>query len=282
MVCTSPITLKHKPDMKFRCRKCLSCQITKRQEWAMRAVIESREHEANSFITLTFAPEYIPPSGVSVRDLQLFFKRLRKAIYPVKIKYLACGEYGEKLKRPHYHALIFGYDFPDKKYFGKTKRGELIYRSELLEKCWTYGISSVGALTHASASYVAGYIHKKYNNKKDLEWKHYTQEDTTIANKEFNLCSHGLAKAFYERNEEQLHNHNYIVYNGKKYGFFEYYNNLSRNSDKERYKIIKERRKKHIKEYTKDECIALDYVLKQKHSKKRSLEDEKKAYITQS
>lgn len=242
----------------------------------MRAVIESREHTANSFITLTFAPEHIPESGVSVRDLQLFFKRLRKEIHPTKIKYLACGEYGEKLKRPHYHALIFGYDFPDKKYFSRTKKGELIYRSELLEKCWTFGLSSVGALTHASASYVAGYIHKKYNAKKEDEWKHYTQEDTTIANKEFNVCSHGLAREFYNRNEEQLHNQNYIVYDGKKYGFFEYYNNLSRNKDSTRYKYLKERRKKHIKELTKEECIALDYVLKQKHSKQRSLENVQK------
>lgn len=40
-------------------------------------------------------------------DLQNFFKRLRFNTKRKTIKYYACGEYGGKGSRPHYHAIIF-------------------------------------------------------------------------------------------------------------------------------------------------------------------------------
>ncbi len=219
MVCTSPITLRTKPGMLFRCRKCLSCQITKRQEWAMRCVMEAETHSKNSFLTLTFNNEYLPPQGVEVRHLQLFFKRLRKHLgKTIKIKYVACGEYGENFGRPHYHVLLFGFDFDEDKIFLKTTRkGELIYRSPLLEKLWPYGISAIGTLTHSSASYVAGYVHKKFNNTDEKEARHYINDLGVIQTKEFICSSNGIARDFYERHKRQIYNHDYLVYQGKKY-----------------------------------------------------------------
>jgi hypothetical protein len=32
----------------------------------------------------------------------------------LKVRFFHCGEYGDLTRRPHYHALIFGYDFPDR------------------------------------------------------------------------------------------------------------------------------------------------------------------------
>ena len=57
-------------------------------------------------------------------------KRLRKKLHPLKIRFFHCGEYGDKTRRPHYHALIFGYSFPDRKLFKKSKSGDL-YTSDL-------------------------------------------------------------------------------------------------------------------------------------------------------
>ncbi|WP_445236462.1 rolling circle replication-associated protein [Escherichia sp. E4385] len=73
--------------------------------------------------------------------------------------FFGCGEYGSKLERPHYHAIIFGYDFPDKT-LHKAGRFNL-YRSSLLERCWTFGWSVVAAFSFESAAYVARYCVKK-------------------------------------------------------------------------------------------------------------------------
>lgn len=271
MICTSPIKIPSKPDLKFRCRKCLSCQITKRQEWAMRCVFESYEYSKNSFLTLTFDDQYIPPDGVIIRDLQLFMKRLRKKISPIKVKYVACGEYGEKFSRPHYHLLLFGYDFPDKKYFKKTKKGENIYVSDELSRLWPYGISSIGAVNHSTSSYVAGYVHKKVNGKESHS--HYVDYLGQIKNKEFIVCSKGIARKYFDDNKLQLFNHDYIIYNGKKFPLFEYYNRLLTNDDKLDYNILLERRSEYKKTLTREEAVARDYILKQKFSNKnRSLE----------
>jgi len=272
MICTSPITIAKQPDKKFRCRKCLSCQITKRQEWAMRCVFEAREHKENSFLTLTFSPENLPIHGVETRDLQLFMKRLRKEIYPIKVKYVACGEYGEKLSRPHYHLLLFGYGFPDKKFFKRTRKGELIYRSEMLEKLWPFGHSSIGELNHKTASYVAGYVHKKFNAKFEDEIQHYANDTGTIQNKEFIVCSKGIGLGYFEKYQKQLYNHDYIIYEGRKFPLFEYYNRKFDNSKEFDYNLLQVSRRAFVKSPDKKECKAIDHILKQKFSKKRSLE----------
>ena len=81
-----------------RCGNCLPCLITRKQEWTLRIELEAKCHVANSFVTLTYDDVFRPAGQTLVKDhLQKFIKRLRKAL-PYKIRYYACGEYGE-LKR---------------------------------------------------------------------------------------------------------------------------------------------------------------------------------------
>jgi len=290
MVCTSPITLSRKPGLKFRCRKCLSCQITKRQEWAMRCVMEAETHKENCFITLTFNDKYNTNTGYDTTVLQRFIKRLRKNIYPKKIKYVACYEYGEGngirkwYQHPHFHILLFGYNFDDREYFKRTIKGEAIYTSPTLEKLWTdpltkesYGMSSIGTLTHSSASYVAGYVHKKVNGYIEDVITHYTIPTGQVVPKERIFCSQGISKEFYNKHKKQIYNHDYVTYQGKKYGLPEYFNNqLRKDSEKLDYDVLTLRRQKHKKELTKEECKAKDYILKQKFSKRKGLEYDEK------
>jgi hypothetical protein len=285
MVCTSPISLPKNPNLKFRCRKCLSCQITKRQEWAMRCVMESQVHKQNCFITLTYNDKYNKVVGSDKTQLQRFIKRLRKKIYPKKVKYVACYEYGEGngsrewWEHPHFHILLFGYDFDDKVYLKRTRKGEIIYTSPTLESLWTdphfkdsYGMSSVGTLTHSSASYVAGYVHKKFNGYIEDEIKHYMTPYGQVMPKEQIYCSQGIAKDFFEKHKNQLYNHDYVMYQGKKYALPEYFNyRLREHSENKDYDILKFRRAKHKKELSEQEAKAKDYILKQKFSKNRSL-----------
>lgn len=89
-------------------------------------------------------------------------KRLRKK-FGEGARYFHCGEYGSKLGRPHYHACLFNFDFPDKTYWRKTPQGFPVFRSKILEKLWPYGQSEIGAVTFESAAYVARYIMDKQN-----------------------------------------------------------------------------------------------------------------------
>jgi len=122
-------------------------------------------HEENCFITLTFAEEHLGNKrSLDKDDFQKFMKRLRKKFEFQKIRYFHCGEYGENFQRPHHHACLFGFDFPDKKLWSE-RNGVKIYSSELLTKIWGYGHTTVGDVTFESAAYVARYITKKITGK---------------------------------------------------------------------------------------------------------------------
>ena len=158
-MCLNPVWLS-KQGMYVPCRKCVECKVQYAEDWARRVVLEAKKHEKNCFITLTYNDANLP-EGASVckRSAQLFMKKLRKAIAPIKVRYFLCGEYGAEKNRPHYHAILFGYDFEDKRYFSTDRRGNPIYRSPLLEKLWTYGFSSVGdRLDFETAKYCAKYM----------------------------------------------------------------------------------------------------------------------------
>ena len=145
-------------------------------------------YEDNSFITLTFNDEFLPQDqSLDIVVFQKFMKRLRKYLSSKKyddlarlngwstspkIRFYACGEYGENFGRPHYHACIFGFSFPDKVIWKKSNDNPL-YRSPILEKVWPFGYCSVGDLTFESAAYTARYILKKVNG--DLANDHYEQ-----------------------------------------------------------------------------------------------------------
>lgn len=143
------------------CGHCIGCISDYRQSWATRILLEASLYKSNCFITLTYRDGFLPKDNKPHRDeLQKFFKRLRKAL-DCPIRYFYCGEKGDKSGRAHYHAIIFGYDFPDKVLHGRTAKGELIYTSKLLSECWPFGLSSIGEVEPGSACYVAQYANKK-------------------------------------------------------------------------------------------------------------------------
>lgn len=153
------------------CGKCVTCRLEAAKQWAVRAVHEAQTHKHNCFITLTHNNESLPPDlSISVRTWQLFAKRLRKQIGP--FRFLACGEYGDRNLRPHYHALIFGWDPPDKEFWQKGKRdSDIYYTSKALEKAWSVngqqlGFCTVGKLNWETARYVARYVLKKTDGQK--------------------------------------------------------------------------------------------------------------------
>ncbi len=125
-------------------------------------MLESKLHIENCFITLTYNDENLPPSNsLKKRDVQLFIKRLRKKVAPLKIRYFLAGEYGGRKGRPHYHMILFGYIPDDLRYLKHTNKKEIIYTSKMLEKLWGNGFISIGTnMTLNSLKYVAKYLSK--------------------------------------------------------------------------------------------------------------------------
>lgn len=226
-------------ERRVPCGQCIGCRVDKSIDWASRCVHEAQMHEDNSFITLTFRQEDLPASGsISKRDIQLFLKRLRKLIQPNKIRYYAVGEYGEKLSRPHYHAIIFGWDFPDKVFWKNSPAGGKLYTSETLEKAWPYGFCSVGDVTHESAAYCARYANKKIYGKKSDSY--YEGKE-----KEFALMSlkPGIGEKWYEKYKDDLYPSDECVVRGKVKRVPRFYDRMLENENPEFLEQIKEKRK---------------------------------------
>ncbi len=147
------------------CGHCLGCRGEQSRQWAVRMMHEKQMHALSWFTTLTYSEEELPKNGsLRPKDFSGFIKDLRKRYPPRSISYYGCGEYGEDTQRPHYHAVLFGPQFLDRYSHPDITRSG-IWKSEDLEASWRRGISELGTLTMASASYVSGYVRKKVRQK---------------------------------------------------------------------------------------------------------------------
>lgn len=170
----------HFDDLQWMpCGRCVTCRLKNSSDWSFRMLCEAKMHPTSSFITLTFSPDNVPTDGsLNVDTFKDFMKRLRRRLdyyYGVKIRFFHCGEYGDLNFRPHYHAVIFGWDFPDKIVWKNSPSGFTICRSPLLEELWPFGFSSVGAVSFESCAYVARYVLKKRSG--DLARERYERVD---------------------------------------------------------------------------------------------------------
>lgn len=157
--------------MTLPCGQCVGCRLERSRKWAVRCFHEASLHDENSFVTLTYSPESVPVDGsLDVRTFQLFMKRLRKKFSSSRIRFFHCGEYGAEFGRPHYHVLLFGFDFPDKRFY-KTANGHKLFTSDILDRVWGLGSCFIGDVSFESSAYVARYIMKKVTG--DAAFDHY-------------------------------------------------------------------------------------------------------------
>lgn len=219
-------------------------------------------HEESCFITLTYNNENIPQDkSIHKKEIQKFIRSLRKKI-KTKIRYFACGEYGDESGRPHYHAIIFGYDFSkDRQIWMKTKTGNIIYRSELLEKTWTKGYSSIGDVTFESAAYVARYVMKKRKGNTEKAEKYserYNAVDSETGDlynveEEFCLMSRrpGIGKTWYEKYKGDT-DKDFITIRGKPMKLPKFYDHQMIKEDEEEFNERSYKRWKEAVKHKKD------------------------------
>jgi len=219
--------------------------MNRAEGWASRMMHEAQLHEHNSFITLTYDDNHLPPNGsLAPDDITLFFKRLRRTLKGKKILYYYCGEYGENLSRPHYHIALFNHDFhTDRLPHRETQSGK-VYRSPTLEKLWTNGFSEIGNLEYDSARYVAGYIQKKVNGKKQDE--HYTQLDQstgelTLLHPEFARMSRrpAIGLNWIQQYSNDIYNYDVCHVGDKKLRPPPYYDKWLKKTNEQKYNDIK-------------------------------------------
>jgi len=257
------------------CGQCLGCRINHAKQWAIRCHHEASLYEKNCFVTLTYSDENLPENGsIRPNDVVLFMKRLRKA-FGSGIRSFGCAEYGDKFKRPHYHLLIFNFDFPDKKLY-KNQRGTKLYNAQSLSNLWPYGHAVTADLTFNSANYVAGYVSKKFRGKSSAN--HYgnrlPERSVSVSRRP------GIGQPWLQKYMTDVYPNDLIVINGKEMKPPKSYDRSYEQIHPENFEKLKFDRAEKIQdnyEYTKDRLlIKKEIAIKNYHERKkrRSYENE--------
>lgn len=224
-------------------------------------------YEQNAFITLTYSDEHLAGPSLEHRHFQLFMKRLRQSIsrasnkkqsardlvrksQPVrKISYYMAGEYGSRTRRPHYHACIFGWEPADKLYWRRTPTGSRLYTSELLDKIWGHGFTSIGDVNFESAAYIARYIMAKITGPGATRYYEHTDEQTgviTDLKPEYNRMSLGkdnaIGKSWLHKFESDVYPEGEILIRKTKTKTPKYYDRIYKKKEPDKYEEMKMRR----------------------------------------
>lgn len=264
------------------CGQCWSCRLKKSAEWATRAALETREFEHNWFITLTYDNEHLPTTDYMVDEetgefykndgtwngylvpehFKKFMKDLRR-YYKYHydwdgIRFLMCGEYGEKKGRPHYHAIIFNLPlFKDgenkltderalkpSKY--KAMKGMAYWDSELIERIWGRGQTIVADVNWSTCAYVARYVMKKQTGKAGAEAYAAQGKTPVYANMSRRP---GIGRNYYDDHRDEIYENDEIIMKTVKGNVGSrkpptYYDKLYDLEEPEKMADIKEQRKK--------------------------------------
>lgn len=235
------------------CGQCVECRLSYARMWAERIMLEAQDHKYTWFVTLTYNDENLPPnfSGIeefaqlhslNPEDMTLFLKRLRERTGQ-KFRYYYCGEYGSHTARPHYHMILFGFDFNDLEVYKHTQFGDL-FISKSFEDIWGKGFCTIAKCTYETAAYTARYVMKKRKG-----------EDSQIfllhgLISEFVRMSRrpGIARKYFDENFEEIYKTDEIFIEtrkgGKKFTPPRYFDKLYESLDPDSFIEIKADRKK--------------------------------------
>lgn len=243
-------------DIDLPCGQCILCRLEYARQWAVRITHEAQLHEANCFITLTYDDEHLPEhNSLNYRDLQTFWKRLRKAIGP--LRYYAVGEYGDKTKRPHYHACLFGHDFTEGREL--IRHGSMpLWTHPTISAAWFAGFAAIGALTFETAQYTAAYVTKKLNNKQ--RYRRLDEETGELLDivqpKAFMSRRPAIGREWFEKWGDHVYAHDHVVINGRPQKPPKYYDTRLKARSEIAEWLIKENRKKQATKLTESQAHA--------------------------
>ena len=235
-------------------------------------------HKENAFITLTYNDENLRDISLDHREFQLFIKRLRKSKSawqgkPGKCSYYMAGEYGTENRRPHFHACIFGWSPPDKKYWYTTGSKSKLYTSEILDKLWEYkGFTSIGDVNFESAAYISRYLMAKVTGQAAEKHYEYVDEETGEIKRvkpEYNKMSlkPAIGKQWLEKYATDVYPKGEILIRKHKTKSPKYYDKQYKKKEPDKYEEMKQQREIESLKYRQDNT---DERLKAKETVKRA------------
>jgi len=200
-------------------------------------------HKRSCFITLTYSDEKLPEDfSVSLREWQLFAKRLRKKLV-TKIRHFAVGEYGDKSFRPHYHALIFGYDFnADRQLYRVTPDGPL-WTSPMLTEIWGKGHCTLGQVNYKTANYCTQYLFDTRGGEQAANRyvrQHPVTSQIVVCKPEFGAKSNqpGLGSTWFEKFKDDCFPSDFLIVEGRHVNVPRYYLKNSQRRNNTAFKLI--------------------------------------------
>lgn len=243
------------------CGQCMGCRWRKTRDYAIRNMHEASLHEEKYFLTLTFSS--MPPNAsAETHFFQRFMKRYRKALGDQKVRYFACGEYGGKTGRPHYHALIYGHRPDD--LVPISRRGPYpLYTSPEIQNIWKQGHISIGEISFTSAAYTATYCQKKVTGKRlevinpETKLKPYELVDERTGEifkrkPEWVAGSKELGVGYVKEFVSDVFPRDYVVMDGKRLQTPAYYYRKLRDWDEELHGEVRRKRRKSALEIEAD------------------------------
>lgn len=195
------------------CGSCHACRINYTSSWTLRCLYELSCWPSASFCTFTYNDDSLPSDySLHPEHLTKFWKDLRYNLSGRKIKYYACGEYGDQFGRPHYHAIIFGLDC-----YSKNDREAV---KDAWQRCdpWFFDPSGRGMLEvcREDIAYTTGYVQKKLSGP--LAEKEYGDKV-----RPFSRCSNGIGLEFAMQHSSRLVDNGFTYLNGRKIGLPRYF-----------------------------------------------------------
>jgi len=211
--CITPFAVRNKSPYGYSkglnwtpvpCGKCPVCRQRRSDGWIFRLNQQRKISKSTLFVTLTYSDENLPrtPNNLPTldrSDLRNFFKRLRKMHgRTTTLKYYACGEYGSRFARPHYHIILFN-AVPRYVQLAWTLKGNVL------------GKVDVQTPTKGAIAYVTGYVMKPQTVP-------LHERDDRL--KEYSVMSKGLGANYINQRTQNYHAQNptavYLTENGGK------------------------------------------------------------------
>lgn len=189
------------------CGSCLACRVNKKTFWQNRiaydVVSANNKGFGSTFLGLSLEDSHLKDGLIHKEELQKFFKRFRK-VCPYPMKHYSIGEYGDKGKRPHYHAILIG--CPTE------------IAAPLARKAWNFGFTTADPVTSGRIRYVVDYLDctSPYAKK--------CFEDLGLV-PPFALNSNGIGESLFEAQHDCIMDTAHYVSRGKYFPVSEYWLN---------------------------------------------------------